>query len=117
MARWTKVKRIAVAGQAEIYLVTNAETGEQAVMKRLLRTPQLADPDAELHRFPREIRCQSSMNHRGIMPIIGFSFSADPAVLCDAACGRDVGPCIKANPDGMNPAEARRDRSRSHERR
>ncbi|WP_367133268.1 serine/threonine protein kinase [Saccharothrix sp. HUAS TT1] len=69
---WQTTERLTTGGQAEIWLVTHSETSEQAVMKKLLRTPQLSDPDAELRRFEREIRMQSRLKHEGIMPVLAI---------------------------------------------
>jgi serine/threonine protein kinase len=78
MARWRRLERLAVTGQGEIYRVKKTSTGELAIMKKLLKSPQLADSDAEIRRFRREVRSQKAMEHPGIMPILGWSFDDDP---------------------------------------
>jgi hypothetical protein len=63
MAKWRRMDRLAVTGQGEIYRVKNVETGEFAIMKRLLKAPQLDDSDAEMRRFRREVRSQIPWAH------------------------------------------------------
>ena len=70
MLSWRPVEALVPGGQAEIWLVEDTDTGERVIMKKLLRTPQLADPDVELRRFRREIRAQRSLSHPGIMPVL-----------------------------------------------
>jgi serine/threonine protein kinase len=81
VAKWIRLKQLPSGGQAQIYLVK--ETGQQttAVMKKLFPAPQLADPAAELRRFRREVRCQSSLRHPDIMPILSTNFQRHAALV------------------------------------
>jgi serine/threonine protein kinase len=103
---WRKVSRITVAGQAEIWLVRDANSGEEAVMKILLPTAQLLDPDAELRRFEREVRCQSAMDHTGIMPILGYNFSANPPWYVMPQAERSLEDLISQHLSGLPVNEA-----------
>lgn len=101
MTTWRKIKRITVAGQAEIWLARATESGDEAVMKKLLPTAQLLDPDAELRRFAREVRCQSAMDHPGIMPILGHTFSATPPWYVMPRADRSLEDVIADHPLGV----------------
>jgi eukaryotic-like serine/threonine-protein kinase len=100
MARWTRIRKLKAAGQAEIFLVHD-EDGREAVMKKLYPAPQLLDPDAELQRFKREVRCQSSLEHPGIMPILGSNFAATPPWYVMPRAEKTLGDLIDDNPGGL----------------
>ena len=106
MTTWRKVRRITVAGQAEIWLVRDSDSGDEKVMKRLLPTAQLLDPGSELRRFSREVRCQSAMDHRGIMPILGHNFSANPPWYVMPKADRSLDDVIGDHPTGMPLSDA-----------
>ncbi|WP_203568071.1 serine/threonine protein kinase [Aestuariimicrobium ganziense] len=106
MATWKKLARLKVTGQGEIYRVQNQETGELAIMKRLLKSPQLADSDGEMRRFRREVRSQNAMEHEGIMPILGWNFEADPPFYLMPEAEMTLEDLIERNPSGVGPTEA-----------
>lgn len=106
MTKWIRIRKITTAGQAEIYLVKNSENGRQAAMKKLLKAPQLDDPNAELRRFEREVRTQSAMDHAGIMPIIGYNFKVDPPFYLMPLADETLADVIYRNPNGLDPDEA-----------
>lgn len=79
MVSYQRTERLVVAaGQSEVWRATRLGTGEQVIMKRLLPVPQMQDNSVERQRFRREVRCQSTLRHPNIMPILGHNFSADP---------------------------------------
>jgi serine/threonine protein kinase len=106
MAKWRRMDRLAVTGQGEIYRVKNVETGEFAIMKRLLKAPQLDDSDAEMRRFRREVRSQHAMDHPGIMPIISWNFDVDPPFYLMPEAEMTLEDLIEQNPSGLDPDEA-----------
>jgi serine/threonine protein kinase len=103
---WRRIRRITVAGQAEIWLARDADSGDEAVMKKLLPTAQLHDPDAELRRFAREVRCQSAMDNPGIMPILGHNFSDNPPWYVMPQADRSLEDVIGDHPSGMPISDA-----------
>ena len=106
LATWIRTSRLVVAGQAEIWNVRNRDTGKTAVMKKLLRTPQLSDPDAELRRFQREIRSQMNMNHPGIMPIIGVNKSTENPFYVMPKADRSLQQLLESKPNGLGDDRA-----------
>lgn len=106
MAGWRRLERLAVTGQGEIYRVENTSTGELAIMKRLLKSPQLADSDAEMRRFRREVRSQNAMEHPGIMPILGWNFANDPPWYVMPEAEMTLEDFIERNPSGVDPDDA-----------
>lgn len=106
VVKWQRLDRLKFAGQGEIYRVKNKETGELAIMKRLLRAPQLADSDGEMRRFRREVRSQSAMDHEGIMPILGWRFNADPPFYVMPEAEMTLEDLIERNPGGVDPEDA-----------
>lgn len=106
MTTWRKVERIKTTGQAEIWLATNTDTDEIYVMKRLLRTPQLDEPDRELKRFRREVRCQKELDHPNIMPIIGWNFKSDPPFYIMPRASRSLQDVINSHPAGLDEEDS-----------
>jgi serine/threonine protein kinase len=106
MAKWKRIRKIASAGQAEIFLVENAATGERAVMKKLHAAPQLEDPGAELRRFQREVRSQRIMDHPGIMPILGANFETSPPWYVMPEATRSLQQHLDDYAEGLDQAEA-----------
>jgi len=106
LATYKRIKKLAAAGQAEIWIAKNSETSQELVMKRLLPAPQLQNPDAELRRFHREVRCQGSLEHDGIMPIIGWNFSASPPWYIMPRADHSLADVLDEHPDGLEEEEA-----------
>jgi len=105
VARYRRTSKWTTAGQAEIWLARDQESGEEVVMKRLLPDRQLSDPAAELRRFHREVRSQGALEHPGIMPIISWNFSADPPWYTMPRAQRNLGDYIDGNPHGLPEQE------------
>jgi tRNA A-37 threonylcarbamoyl transferase component Bud32 len=106
MTKWIRTKRVIVAGQAEIWLVCSEDDGKRAIMKKLLRSPQLENADAELRRFQREVRSQNTLDHPGIMPILGSNFSVEPPFYIMPEAENTLEALIIENPNGMDPDDA-----------
>lgn len=107
MTTWTRIERLAVsAGQAEVWLVKDRDTGDTAIMKRLFKTPAHSDGDRELRRFKREVRSQLALDHPGIMPILGFNFSSDPPWYIMPRAEKTLEELIEEHPSGIDAAQA-----------
>lgn len=75
MYSYSKVERIAVHGQGEVWKVQ--DTGASGLFAQKF----LIAPDGDLgnvRRFHREVRTQSTLRHPGIMPIHAVDFETDP---------------------------------------
>lgn len=62
VATWQRLERLTVTGQGEVYWVRNKESGQLAIMKRLVKARQL-DSGGEIRRFRRE----AAVSYRRVM--------------------------------------------------
>ncbi len=100
MAIFTRVRRINAGGQGEVW-VGVAPDGYEVAMKYLLLNGNEAQKAEDLRRFEREITCQSSLTHEGVLPILGMDISsAEPHFIMPLADGslRDM---LSSNPHGF----------------
>ena len=105
MATFVRKKRLAAGGQGEVW-VGEAPDGSEVAMKYLLLDGNAAQQAEDLRRFEREITCQSSLVHEGILPILGMDVSPfEPHFIMPLADGslRDL---LVRKPDGFAEEDA-----------
>ncbi|WP_405600364.1 serine/threonine protein kinase [Streptomyces sp. NBC_01410] len=77
MAKFSKIEKIREGGQATVWKAKYLETGRLVAMKFPLESTDLSPGEENRARFVREMRCQSTLRHPGVMPIIAMNLQAD----------------------------------------
>lgn len=80
MPTFTRTERIRGGGQGEVYKGTS-EDGQVVAIKYLKPTIDIDGQGDELKRFEREIACQTSLDHPGIIKILTVDVTANPPYL------------------------------------
>lgn len=99
MAKYKRVRELNAGGQGKVWLA-RTEDGRDVAIKYLTLTADDNDNEALRRRFKREVTCQRSLEHPGVLPIIAMNLSADtPFFVMELASGslRDRLP-LNANP-------------------
>ncbi|MGW2932623.1 serine/threonine-protein kinase [Streptomyces sp. NPDC001156] len=77
MAKYRKLARIAVGGQAVVHRAINLDTGQEVALKTLTppgtKKSSPVESDRERTRFLREVKEQSRLSHENIMPVLDSS--------------------------------------------
>jgi len=100
MGGFTRRRRLNAGGQGEVW-VGEAPDGSEIAMKYLLLNGNASQREEDLRRFQREITCQSSLSHAGVLPILGIDvLSPEPHFIMPLAEGslRDL---LNRNPGGL----------------
>lgn len=77
MTTYTRIRPLQTGGQGSVWLC-QSETGELAAVKYLLLTNEKAVNDERRRRFVREVKSQMSLQHPGVMPVLGATLDAEP---------------------------------------
>lgn len=77
---YKKVARIDGGGQGEVWRATG-DDGSTVAIKFMHLAGSQAEQDEDRRRFKREITCQSSLSHTGIMPVLGSNLAATPPFM------------------------------------
>lgn len=98
-------EKIAVGGQADVWRTVEPRTGRQVVIKIMRPDPDEPDVNAQIQRFEREVRCQLSLHHSGIMTVMANGKMPDglPFYVMPEAV-RSLAAYVK--PGGINEQEA-----------
>jgi serine/threonine protein kinase len=105
MSNFIRRRRLNAGGQGEVW-VGQAPDGSEVAMKYLLLNGNDAQREEDLRRFQREITCQSSLSHDGVLPILAMDvLSAEPHFVMPLADGslRDL---LGTNPVGLEESNA-----------
>ncbi|WP_161498725.1 serine/threonine-protein kinase [Microterricola pindariensis] len=105
MATYIRDVQIEQGGQGCVWRGRDVEGTEVAL--KYIRTSEGSEPtDEQMRRFEREISCQSTLRHPGIMPILAADFSdADPYFVMPLA-ESSLSELIGAHPDGIPEDQA-----------
>jgi len=75
MARYRKGTKINSGGFGTVYRAVRVEDEEVVAFKELSGTNV---GDGEKQRFVREVKIQAKLNHKNVVPILGYNLTADP---------------------------------------
>ncbi|GLE00571.1 hypothetical protein PINS_up009328 [Pythium insidiosum] len=91
---WTMVRLLAKGPFAKVSLVRLGD--KDVVMKKLRRKHALHDDDAVM-RFVRELQVNASLEHRRLVPFLGFSWSTqlDLAMFCEYLSGGSLDTALR----------------------
>lgn len=77
LAQFRKIEKIRDGGQATVWKAQYVDTGRLVAMKFPLESTDLSPGAENRARFIREVRCQSTLRHPGVMPIIAMNLNVD----------------------------------------
>lgn len=103
MPKYTRIQKINAGGQGEVWLC-EAPDGTRVAVKYLHLVGTQEQQDADRRRFQREVTCQSSLDHPGVLPVLGIELmGAEPHFAMSLATGslRDRLPLQTPTPHGL----------------
>ena len=93
-------------GMADVYRAEDERLGREVALKAL--PPEFARDPERIERFEREVRAAARLNHPNIVTVHEFGQGEGHHFYTMALMtGGDLKARIRANPNGMPPAEAR----------
>lgn len=100
MAKYTRVRKINGGGQGEVWLCTDPD-GQEVAVKYLYLVGSAEQQAADRRRFQREVTCQSSLDHAGVLPVLGMELTESQPHFAMALATGSLRDCL---PVGANPS-------------
>ncbi|WP_353816341.1 serine/threonine-protein kinase [Agromyces sp. SYSU T00266] len=102
---YTRLHRINAGGQGEVWAAAG-DDGSQVAIKYMHLAGSAAQQDEDLRRFKREITCQSSLSHPGVLPIIAMNLANTEPFFVMPIADESLRDLLVRNPHGLAEAEA-----------
>jgi hypothetical protein len=102
---YKKIARIDGGGQGEVWRSTG-DDGSTVAIKFMHLAGSQEEQDEDRRRFKREITCQSSLSHRGVMPVLGSNLSATPPFMIMPVADESLRGVLNRSASGLAEGEA-----------
>jgi len=107
MAKYVRQSRINAGGQGEVWRGV-ADDGTPVAIKYMHIAGTPAQVEEDLRRFKREITCQSSLEHPGVLPILAMNLADPEPHFVMPVADESLRDVLDRNGGGLGNAEALR---------